>query len=306
MSKDISILDKDYLQWIKELSSRYRRSQIKAAVKVNEEVLRFYWELGRDIIERDVENKYGSKFYATLSRDLKTEIQNTSGLSERNLRYTKKFYLAYNQIIKKMQQVAADSNEQFLQQVAAKLFTLPWGHHLLLMDKFPNHPEKLWFYVCESVDNGWSRNMLLNFLDTDLYERQGKALTNFTRTLPEETSDLAQELTKDPYDFAFTGITGRYNERLLKDNLLPYLISAGVPDSVPVAHKHGWIEENDGLLHTMGNIATVYSPGGDYILSIYTWHPENLIFDEGNTLFSQISAAVYNYFNPAPAADFSD
>ena len=93
---------------------------------------------------------------------------------------------------------------------------------------------------------------------------------------------------------------------LLKDNLLPYLISAGVPDSVTVAHKHGWIEENDGLLHTMGNIATVYSPGGDYILSIYTWHPENLIFDEGNTLFSQISAAVYNYFNPAPAADFPD
>ena len=90
---------------------------------------------------------------------------------------------------------------------------------------------------------------------------------------------------------------------LLKDNLLPYLISAGVPDSVSVAHKHGWIEENDGLLHTMGNIAAVYSPGGDYILSIYTWHPDNLIFDEGNTLFSQISAAVYNYFNPSPAAE---
>lgn len=87
---------------------------------------------------------------------------------------------------------------------------------------------------------------------------------------------------------------------LLKDNLLPYLISAGVPDSVPVAHKHGWIEENDGLLHTMGNIAAVYSPGGDYILSIYTWHPENLIFDEGNVLFSQISAAIYRYFNPEP------
>lgn len=93
---------------------------------------------------------------------------------------------------------------------------------------------------------------------------------------------------------------------LLKDNLLPYLISAGVPDSVPVAHKHGWIEENDGLLHTMGNIAAVYSPGGDYILSIYTWHPENLIFDEGNTLFSQISAAVYNYFNPTPAAETNE
>ena len=90
MGKPISIIDKDYLQWIKELSTRYRRSQIKAAVKVNEEVLRFYWELGKDIVERDVENKYGSKFYATLSRDLKTEIQNTSGLSERNLRFITK------------------------------------------------------------------------------------------------------------------------------------------------------------------------------------------------------------------------
>lgn len=93
---------------------------------------------------------------------------------------------------------------------------------------------------------------------------------------------------------------------LLKDNLLPYLISAGVPDSVPVAHKHGWIEENDGLLHTMGNIATVYSPGGTYVLSIYTWHPENLIFDEGNTLFSQISSAIYGYFNPAGAEEIAD
>ena len=220
MSKEITILDQDYIQWIKNLSSRYRRSQIKAAVKVNEEVIRFYWELGKDIVERDAENKYGSKFYATLSRDLKAEVQNTGGLSERNLRYTKKFYLAYNQVVKILQQAAADSDEQFLQQVAAKLFTLPWGHHLLLIDKFPNYPEKLWFYVCESVDNGWSRNMLLNFLDSDLYERQGKALTNFSRTLPDETSDLAQELTKDPYDFAFTGITGRYNERLLKDSLL--------------------------------------------------------------------------------------
>ena len=85
---------------------------------------------------------------------------------------------------------------------------------------------------------------------------------------------------------------------LLKDNHLPYLISAGVPDNVPVAHKHGWIEESDGLLHTMGNIGTVYSPGGDYILSIFTYHPENLIFEEGNTLFSQISAAAYSFFNP--------
>ena len=220
MMKPINIIDSDYIQWIKELSSRYRRSQIKAAVKVNQEMLQFYWELGRDIVERDAENHYGSKFYTSLSRDLRAEIQNASGLSERNLRYTKKFYLFYEDIMETLQQVVADSKENILQQVAAKLFSLPWGHHLLLMDKFANQPEKAWFYICQSVNEGWSRNILLNYLDTDLYERQGKALTNFGQTLPDETSDLAQEITKDPYDFAFTGITGHYNEQLLKDKLL--------------------------------------------------------------------------------------
>lgn len=220
MMRPINIIDSDYIQWIKELSSRYRRSQIKAAVKVNQEMLQFYWELGRDIVERDAENHYGSKFYTSLSRDLRAEIQNASGLSERNLRYTKKFYLFYEDIMETLQQVVADSKENILQQLAAKLFSLPWGHHLLLMDKFANQPEKAWFYICQSVNEGWSRNILLNYLDTDLYERQGKALTNFAQTLPDETSDLAQEITKDPYDFAFTGITGHYNEQLLKDKLL--------------------------------------------------------------------------------------
>lgn len=220
MMKPINIIDSDYIQWIKELSSRYHRSQIKAAVKVNQEMLQFYWELGRDIVERDAENHYGSKFYTSLSRDLRAEIQNASGLSERNLRYTKKFYLFYENIMETLQQVVADSKENILQQLAAKLFSLPWGHHLLLMDKFANQPEKAWFYICQSVNEGWSRNILLNYLDTDLYERQGKALTNFGQTLPDETSDLAQEITKDPYDFAFTGITGHYNEQLLKDKLL--------------------------------------------------------------------------------------
>ena len=242
MKQSISILDKDYSRWISELSSRYRRSQIKAAVKVNEEMIRFYWELGKDIVERNAENKYGSAFYSNLSRDLKNALHVSEGLSERNLRYTKKFYQLYTKDVEILQQLAAKSedestlqpNNQNLQQVAAnfetrpqpvdrfltELFSVPWGHQLLLIDKCKGNPQKALFFVHQTVQNGWSRNMLLNFLDTDLYERQGKALTNFSRTLPEESSDLAQELTKDPYDFAFTGITGRYNERLLKDKLL--------------------------------------------------------------------------------------
>lgn len=114
MMRPINIIDSDYIQWIKELSSRYRRSQIKAAVKVNQEMLQFYWELGRDIVERDAENHYGSKFYTSLSRDLRAEIQNASGLSERNLRYTKKFYLFYEDIMETLQQVVADSKENIL------------------------------------------------------------------------------------------------------------------------------------------------------------------------------------------------
>ena len=105
MSKSINILDKDYIQWIKELSSRYRKSQIKAAVKVNEEMLRFYWELGRDIVERDAENKYGSAFYATLSRDLKNTLPEATSFSETTIRYSKRLYQLYNQILINIPQV---------------------------------------------------------------------------------------------------------------------------------------------------------------------------------------------------------
>ena len=237
MNKPINILDKDYLKWVKELCKRYRQSQIKAAVKVNHVVLQFYWDLGKDICNKEAENKYGSKFYATLSRDLRNEIPDAEGLSERNLRYTKKFYQLYNQKIKILQQIAANSESEILQQPAAKsntelasqelaahimqdLFSVPWGHQMLLIDKCSDNVIKALFYVQQVVENGWSRNVLHNYIDSSLYERQGKALSNFTRTLPEVGSDLAQEITRDPYNFAFTGITKPYNERILKDALL--------------------------------------------------------------------------------------
>jgi hypothetical protein len=121
-----------------------------------------------------------------------------------------------------------DENERdiIFQQLVGKLqndfFSIPWGHHIRIMDKCSDSYDKAIFYVHETLKQGWSRNVLINMLDSSLYERQGKALTNFSQTLPDITSELAQELTKDPYDFAFTGITGRYNERLLKDALLDF------------------------------------------------------------------------------------
>ena len=237
----ITIQDKDYLQWVKELGSRYRRSQIKAAVRVNEEMLRFYWELGKDIVEMHIEERWGESVMKSLSIDLQRENPEIKGLSPRSINYCKQFYVIYSQyvdispqVVAKIsdgksettlpQTVAKNGNFMMLQQFTAKtmseIFSVPWGHHRFIIDKCSDDPEKALFYIHQTVENGWSRNMLLNFMATGLFERQGRALTNFNRTLPEETSDLAMELTKDPYDFAFTGITGRYNERLLKDKLL--------------------------------------------------------------------------------------
>ncbi|MDY2839804.1 MAG: PDDEXK nuclease domain-containing protein [Treponema sp.] len=222
MKSEFLILDSDYLDWVKELSARYRKSQIKAAVKVNQEMLRFYWELGKDIVKLNAENKYGSNFYTVISTDLKRLVPNASGLSPSNIRYAKRFFELYSSTYTNFQQLAekSETNLSLSEKMLTDLFSVPWGHHMLLIDKCSDNTQKALFFVHQTVENGWSRATLLNFLSSDLYERQGKAITNFKNTLPDVTSDLAQELTKDPYDFAFTGITGRYNERLLKDKLL--------------------------------------------------------------------------------------
>ncbi len=231
-------INKEYWLWIQSLSQRFRRSQIKASVKVNQEMLRYYWELGRDIVARDAENSYGKGFYANLSQDLRNAIPNTEGFSVTSLKYAKYFYVLYSALLPKNEgltscpQVVDESlllnrpqlGDDFTERVTARLqqdiFSIPWGHHRYIIDKCSSDPNKALFYVQQTIENGWSRDMLLNFLGTDLYERSGKALSNFKYTLPAEESDLAQEITRDPYNFAFTGITGKYNERKLKDALL--------------------------------------------------------------------------------------
>ena len=215
MGKTITILDTEYKTWISELSSRYRKSQIKAALKVNDEMLRFYYGLGKDIVSMKAESKWGSGFIKNLSRDLKAQNPEATCFSPTNLLYMKNFYLLYQPYLED-----ASITQQLVEQIEKDIFSIPWGHHTLLIDKFKNESQKALFFVRQTLQNGWSRDMLLNYVSTDLYERQGKALTNFKNTLPEETSGLAQELTKDPYNFAFTGITGKYNERKLKDALL--------------------------------------------------------------------------------------
>ncbi|MBR4497536.1 MAG: DUF1016 family protein [Bacteroidales bacterium] len=222
--KSITITDKEYREWVKELSVRYHQSQIKAAVKINTEKLLFNYFLGRDIVEMHVEDRWGEGVIMQLSKDLKTEIPDVEGLSKSNIYYCKKFYLLYPQYVTIFQQPVGKN------QYPA-IFQIPWKHHCLIMDKVKNNTSKALFFVNKTLENGWSSSMLLNWIDTDLYEREGKALSNFTETMPLPDSDLAQEVTKDPYNFAFAGVRGRYNESLLKKalltNITDFLIELG-------------------------------------------------------------------------------
>lgn len=224
MSKNLTIIDKDYAQWIEALSVRYRQSQIRAAVKVNSEMLKYYWDLGRDIVELNAEKRWGEKVMSRLSKDLREAMPDSKCFSMTNLLYMKNFYRLYNSVFESTPQAGEQTTAQITPQVGEQLkdyiFSVPWGHHKLLIDKCRDNVEKAIYYVRQTVDNGWSRSMLLEFINAETYERQGKAITNFQKTLPDVDSELAQELTKDPYDFAFTGITKPYNERVLKDALL--------------------------------------------------------------------------------------
>lgn len=230
--------DKEYYDWISELSSRYRQSQIKAAVKVNSEMLLFYWSVGKDIEERQFDNKYGSHFYENLSRDLSLALNKKKGFSPTSLKYTKYFYSLYSPFFENRRQVADELQSVNIQQIVGKskvsnrrqvaddlemLFCIPWTHHQKIIDKVNGDSQKALFFVRKTMENNWSRGTLLNFLSTDLYERQGAAQNNFALTMPKAEGDLAQEYFKDPYRFDFAQLNEEYTEQELKDELISKL-----------------------------------------------------------------------------------
>lgn len=216
--------DERYKKWISDVSKRFRQSQIKAAVKVNSEMLRFYWGMGKDIAFLSEDAGYGSNFYKTISSDLRDIFPDIKSFSPTNLKYMRYFYEMYPSADEIRQQLVDESGIKENGQPSAgeleAIFHIPWGHHVQILGKCRGNAEKALFYVKKTIENNWSRAVLLNFLDTDLYERQGKAVTNFALTLPKEQSDLAQAMTKDPYNFDFLTLREQYNEKELKDALI--------------------------------------------------------------------------------------
>jgi len=248
MSIDL-IKDPDFKQWLANLKARIRQSQIKAMIKVNDEMLRLYWDLGHDIVVRQMDAVWGSGFYKNLSKELKDEFPDMQGFSVTNLKYCKYFYQFYSQDKQIRQQLAGVIRPQLgdeLQMAENEsniirpqlgdefrinpLFLIPWGHQKRIIDKCKSVHEAL-FYVQKTIENGWSRAMLLNFIDVDLYQSQGKSINNFDRLLPEAQSDLAKETLKDPYNFNFLALTERYKEKELEDalveNITKFLLELG-------------------------------------------------------------------------------
>ena len=176
-NKIISIYEKEYLDWVSDLKKRYKQSQIKAAIKVNSELIKFYWSLGRDIIKMKSESKWGSKFYEVLSKDLKENIPDSFCFSIRNLRYMKQFYELFNE-------------NEITQQVVAQIEKVPWGHIILLLNKVSNNLNKAIYYINKIVENNWSRSTLSTFLDNNLYERSNKTINNFELNLPDVNRSL--------------------------------------------------------------------------------------------------------------------
>ncbi len=160
----------EYKSWISELKTRYKQAQIKASVAVNGELLKFYFDLGKDISEKQFANSYGSAFYKTLSSDLITEFSDAKGFSPTNLKYSFYFYDLYKAEFQNCPQVVDD------------LCRIPWGHHRFIIDKIKNDSKKALFYVEQIIQNNWSRNVLLNFIDSNLYERQGRLLQIFLKS----------------------------------------------------------------------------------------------------------------------------
>ena len=197
---------------------------MQATIAVNNELLKVYWEIGDTISKQEQTEGWGTKTVERLAKDLRVEFQDMKGLSPRNLRYMRDFALAYPQFIILQRSVAkseTDENQPFaiLQRSIAKL---PWGHNCTLLDKL-KLPEERAFYAQKAMQNGWTRDMLVNQIESGLFKRQGAITNNFGLTLPSYDSELALQLFKDPYHLDFVMLSEEAKERDLENALMNHI-----------------------------------------------------------------------------------
>lgn len=218
-NKELSVINNiEYKEFLLELKKRVRSSQLKAAIKVNYELLDLYWNLGKEIVSRQEKYSWGDNFISNLSKDLKKEFPDMKGFSIQNLKSIRYWYLFYIEYLIGLQSVSQ------LENVMKKIKSIPWGHNQRIMYKC-NTVKQALFYVDMTIENGWSRVILEHQIDSQLYERTGNAISNFESKLPESQSELAKQTIKDPYNFDFLTLRCKYDERELEDALVEQITS---------------------------------------------------------------------------------
>lgn len=194
-----------YTQFLEQIKLDILQTQIKAACAITTELIMLYWRIGKGLSEKIQHEGWGAKVEETLAQDLKKLFPSLSGFSRRNLFYMRKFAEIYH-----------DSN------CAAAAAQIPWGHNMVLLDKLQSIDQMLW-YVQQTLQNGWSRSVLEMWIESNLYNRQGKAVTNFKQNLPQVDTDLAEQLLKDPYNFNFLTIEYAAREQEIENGLIEHI-----------------------------------------------------------------------------------
>jgi len=204
---------KSYDNFINQIKSDIKQSQLRAATAVTKELSSLYWRIGKQLSEKVSREGWGSKAMRRIASDLSSSYPDTSGFSFRNLQYMRKFAESY-----------PDPN------CATAVAQLPWGHNVILLDKLEKPEQRLW-YASKAIEYGWSRSMLSMWIESNLYKREGKAITNFQHTLPQPQSDLAEQTLKDPYNFQFLCLSKKFEEEELEkgltDHIQKFLIELG-------------------------------------------------------------------------------
>ena len=234
-----------YLRFLTELKARIRTARVKAALSANRELIELYWYVGKGIVKRQRAEGWGRSVVERLSRDLRSEFPASAGFSGQNLWKMRAFYLAWTKAVTNLSQPVRELDGQNLPWVLGEL---PWGHNTELIFRLKHPIERLW-YAMRTLENGWSRKILIHQIELGLYKRQGKAITNFEKALPYPQSDLASESIKDPYVFDFLSIaderTERGLERSLVENLRKFLLELGVGFAFVGSQYHLEVEGED-------------------------------------------------------------
>ncbi|MEF8731487.1 MAG: DUF1016 N-terminal domain-containing protein [Candidatus Accumulibacter meliphilus] len=198
----------DYQDWLKTIKQRIHATRMKVALAANGELISLYYEIGAQIVDRESHAQWGSGFIDAFSHDLRQAFPEIGGFSSKNLRYCRAFFRFYcdpeiwQQAVAKLRDTPWPGSES---RLSALLMEIPWGHNILIFTKCSSVAEA-GFYITQTLEQGWSRDVLALQLKSNLYARSGKAVTNFSRTLPPPQSDLAQQTLKDPYTFDFMAI----------------------------------------------------------------------------------------------------